>query len=228
MSGREFRHEQKYFINTLDYLVVAQRLGRCMDRDPHADIHGNYFIRSLYFDDTDDTAFRTKLEGTDIRDKYRLRIYNMKDDVIKLERKHKEGQFILKDSLPLSREECDALLEGDPRFLLRRSHPFARQMYREFLTRPLCPKVIVDYEREAYIHPLEDVRVTFDKGVRTGYRSTDLFRRIPTFPVIDDYDMVMEVKFNRTLPVFLRSLLQTGSHARSAVSKYCLCRKYEI
>ncbi len=101
-------------------------------------------------------------------------------------------------------------------------------MYREFLTRPLCPKVIVDYEREAYIHPLEDVRVTFDKGVRTGYRSTDLFRRIPTFPVIDDYDMVMEVKFNRTLPVFLRSLLQTGSHARSAVSKYCLCRKYEI
>lgn len=228
MKGREFRHELKYYINVLDYLQTAQRLGRCMDRDPHADAQGNYSIRSLYFDDTDDTALRTKLEGTKHRDKYRLRIYNMRDDNIKLERKHKDGQFILKDSLSLSRAECDALLAGDPGFLLRRDHPFARQMFREFRTKVLRPKVIVEYEREAYVHPLENVRITFDKNVRTGGRSTDLFGNIPTFPVVDGYDMVMEVKFNRWLPVFLRSLLQTDASVRSAVSKYCLCRKYEL
>ena len=89
--------------------------------------------------------------------------------------------------------------------------------------------MIVDYMREAYTFPVQDVRVTFDKDVRTGYRSTDLFNaHIPTYRVIDDYDMVLEVKFNQYLPTYIRSLLQLDAHVRSAVSKYCLCRKFEL
>ena len=102
-------------------------------------------------------------------------------------------------------------------------------MFAEFATRPLRPCVIVDYMREAYTFPFQDVRVTFDKDVRTGYRNTDLFNaRIPTYPVIEDYNMVLEVKFNRYLPTYIRSLLQLDAHARSAISKYCLCRKFEL
>ena len=46
--------------------------------------------------------------------------------------------------------------------------------------------------------------------------------------MIDDYDMVLEVKFNQYLPTYIRSLLQLDAHVRSAVSKYCLCRKFEL
>lgn len=228
MSGRGYRHELKYYINRGDYLLLSNRLSRCMDRDRFADERGEYFIRSLYFDDMDDTAFRQKLDGVDVRDKYRIRIYNGKDDNIKLERKHKEGQYILKESLSLSRPECDALIAGQPGFLLERREPFAKQMFAAFRCKPLRPRVLVDYAREAYVHPLEEVRITFDKNVRTGFRSTELFGSPPTYPVVEDYDMVLEVKFNRTLPLYLRSLIQIESHTRSAISKYCLCRKFEL
>jgi len=102
-------------------------------------------------------------------------------------------------------------------------------MHVEFATKPLRPRVIVDYYREAYIFPIEDVRVTFDKNIRTAYRGVDLFSRtMPTYSVIDDYDMVLEVKFNRYLQTYIRALIQMDSHVRSAVSKYCLCRKFEV
>ena len=104
-----------------------------------------------------------------------------------------------------------------------------RRMYLEFAQRALKPAVIVDYTREAFVFPMEDVRVTFDKNVRTGLRSVDMFNAgIPTYPVIDDYGMVLEIKFNRFLPTYIRSLLQLEASQRSAISKYVLCRRFEL
>lgn len=224
-----FRHELKYFISLAEYELLSRKLSLTMERDKHAQKTGKYFIRSLYFDDYMDSAMQDKLDGTDHRDKYRIRIYNLKDTDIKLERKHKEGQFIKKSSIPLTRQECDALIQGNCTFLLRRREPFAHEMYAVFRTRLLKPRVIVDYYREPYVFPVEDVRVTFDQDIRTAHRSIALFdNALPTYPVIDGYGMVLEVKFNRYLPAYIRILLQPLENAhRSAVSKYCLCRKYE-
>jgi len=226
----QYRHELKYYINRGNYTLLSKKLSLTLEQDKYARKNGGeYFIRSLYFDDMNDSAFREKLDGVDSRDKFRIRIYNMSDAAIKLECKHKENGYIQKQSVMLSREEYERLMKGDYTFLLQRNEPFARRMFAEFATKPLKPRVIVDYMREAYTFPLEDVRITFDKDVRTGLRSTDLFNaRIPTYPVIDGYDMVLEVKFNRYLPTYVRSLLQLDSHTRSAVSKYCLCRRFEL
>lgn len=230
MKMPEYRHELKYYINRGSYTLLSKKLALTLEQDKYARKNGGeYFIRSLYFDDMNDSAFREKLDGVDNRDKFRIRIYNMSDAAIKLECKHKENGYILKKSVMLSREEYERLMKGDYTFLLHRNEPFARRMFAEFATKPLKPRVIVDYMREAYTFPLEDVRITFDKDVRTGMRSTDLFNaRIPTYPVIDGYDMVLEVKFNRYLPTYVRSLLQLDAHTRSAVSKYCLCRRFEL
>ncbi|HWR20099.1 MAG TPA: polyphosphate polymerase domain-containing protein [Clostridia bacterium] len=226
----KFRHELKYYLNQGDYELMSKRLRLTMEQDRFAKLReGEYFIRSLYFDDINDSAFRQKLAGDNYRDKYRLRIYNLRDDVIKLERKHKEQNYILKESINLNRTEAESIIAGDYNVLLNREEPFARRMYRTFKTAPYKPCVLVDYMREAYTFSVEDVRITFDKNVRTGYRSIDLFNpNVITYPAISDYDMVLEVKFNRYLPTYVRSLLQTGAHARSAISKYCLCRKYEL
>ena len=165
----------------------------------------------------------------DDRDKFRIRAYNGSDDVIKLECKHKEGSYIAKQSIRLSRGECESLIRGDYAFLLSRREPFARRMFAEFATKCLRPRVIVDYTREAYVYPVEDVRITFDKDIRTAYRGTSLFDMTqPTYPVITDGDLVLEVKFNNYLPSYIRELLQIDSHTRSAVSKYCICRKFEF
>lgn len=226
---KKYRHELKFFINRGDYTLLSQKLSHCMRHDKYANENGEYFIRSLYFDDFNDTAFAQKLAGVDSRDKFRIRTYNLTDKTIKLECKHKEGQYICKESVSLSRAECDELLRGNASFLLNRPEPFARRMFAEFTTRALRPRVIVDYIREAYTFPVEDVRVTFDKDVRSGMFSSNLFDEfLPTYRAIDNFDLVMEVKFNQYLPTYVRSLIQTEASMRSAASKYCLCRKFEL
>ncbi len=225
-----YRHELKYYITLGEYELLQRKLSLTMERDAFAKKNGGeYFIRSLYFDDRDDSAFREKLSGIDERDKFRIRIYDMRDDVIKLECKHKSNGYIKKQSIGLSRKEYEKLMSGDRLFLLNRPEPFARRMYLEFAQRALKPAVIVDYTREAFVFPMEDVRVTFDKNVRTGLRSVDMFNAgIPTYPVIDDYGMVLEIKFNRFLPTYIRSLFQLEASQRSAISKYVLCRRFEL
>jgi hypothetical protein len=225
-----YRHELKYFLNNNQYTLLRQKISHTVQMDYNCQkAGGEYFIRSLYFDDPYDSAFRTKLAGEDYRNKYRLRVYDLKDDIIKLECKHKDNSYIKKQSVLLSREECDELLTGGYRFLLNKPEPFAHVLFAAFANMRLRPKVIVDYKREAYTFPVEDVRITFDRDIRTGLYSTDIWRAdLPTFSVIDDYDMVLEVKFNKYLPSYIRYLLQLKSAQNSAISKYCLCRRFEL
>ena len=51
------RHENKYWINRGDMLALRARLQNVLEHDEHADEEGNYFIRSLYFDDIEDSAY---------------------------------------------------------------------------------------------------------------------------------------------------------------------------
>lgn len=229
--AKPYRHELKYIISEGEYRILSRRLKSALAQDAYAAKNGGeYLIRSLYFDDPFDSALTEKLDGIQVRDKFRIRIYNYTDKTIKLERKHKDGAYIQKSSLSLTREECDSLLDGEYRFLLERPEAFAKQMYGIMQTRQLKPKVLVDYTREPYVYPIEDVRITFDKNIRTGMRCTDLFdEHAPTYPVMDLQNaMILEVKFNRYLPTYIRSLVQLGASQHVAASKYVACRRFEF
>ncbi|MDO4493316.1 MAG: polyphosphate polymerase domain-containing protein [Clostridia bacterium] len=231
VAEKPYRHELKYIISEAEYKILSTRLKNTLKPDAFAAKNGGeYFIRSLYFDDPFDTALEEKFAGVQSRDKFRIRIYDRSDRVIKLERKHKEGAYIQKSSLSLSRAECDAILAGKPGFLLRRPEPFAKQMYGIFAANRITPRVIVDYTREPYVYPVEDVRITFDKNVRTAMRGTDLFDfSAPTYPATDMvHNMILEVKFNRYLPTYVHTLIQLGASQHVAASKYVACRRYEF
>ena len=137
----QYRHELKYYINRGDYEILSRRLRSCIQQDENAQRNGGeYFIRSLYFDSPFDDALWEKLAGVNDRDKFRIRAYNGCDDVIKLECKHKEGSFIAKQSVRLSRAECESLIRGEYAFLISRPEPFARRMFAEFATKCLRPR----------------------------------------------------------------------------------------
>lgn len=225
---KPYRHELKYYLNQGEAFLLSKRLGLTMRRDVNADEYGEYHIRSLYFDDCTNTAIQDKLDGVEQRKKFRIRIYNVKDDVIKLECKEKHGQFISKSSLALTREQCELLIACKPTFLLSMGDPLAMEMYHHMRLQLLKPAVIVDYMREAYVHPFQDVRITFDKDLRTGVFSKDLFDvNLPTVRAIEGYDTILEVKFNKFLPAYFHQLIQTGSLQRCAISKFCIARKFE-
>lgn len=222
------RHELKYFITPAELTVLRGILGNVLQLDPNGDENNEYHIRSLYFDTIFDDAFEEKIAGVGNRKKYRIRIYNFKDKVIKLECKSKYGDLISKQSVTIPRELADQLIAGDPEGLQRMRHPLLHDVYREMKTRLLRPAVIVDYVREAYIHEAEEVRITFDKQLRTGLFSHDMFNaNLPTYPVFDDPVEILEVKFDEFLPTYLQSILSGFTASRSAVSKYTHCRRYE-
>ena len=224
-----YRHELKYYINYIDYLSVRQSLRHLLESDSNADKNGDYIIRSLYFDDLGDSALRKKIAGVDNRDKYRIRIYNFSNDVIKLEKKIKNNGYIRKDTITLSEDEYDAIMAGETEFLLRRREPLALEMYLQMKQNMLRPRVIVDYTREAYVMDYQRVRITFDKDLKSTSINGSIFDPdLPTIPMLDRGMVVLEVKFGQYLPDFIRGVLWTlEAPRRSAISKYTICRKYD-
>ena len=227
-NGLPARHELKYFINPAEVEVLRSRLRPVLNLDSHCVGGRPYVIRSLYFDDIEDSAFVDKQAGVMFRDKYRIRIYRYSDKEIFMERKRKLGDLIQKSSVQITRRLCDQLCAGDPTGLQRSSNPLLQDVYVQMRTRLLRPRVIVDYQREAYLHPAEDTRITFDLNLRSGLYSTDLFN--PDLPTVCPHDRnveILEVKFNNYLPDYVAGLLHGIEAERSAVSKYILCRRFE-
>jgi len=224
----QFRHELKYYISMQGYHILRNRLKIVLNPDENAGPEGDYHIRSLYFDDRDDSALATKIAGVDDREKFRVRIYNMTDEVIRLERKFKKESYILKHSCALNRQEFNMLMKKDVGFLLNKRALPCGAVYYKTMNNGLHPVKVVDYVREAYIHPVEDVRITFDKDLRMG-TSFDIFDRdMLTVPMLDEGQMILEVKFNAFLPGYIRNLFTEVESTPSAVSKYAICRKYDV
>ena len=229
-STLPLRHELKFFINEMQYLVLSGILDQTLQRDPNGDEYNEYHIRSLYFDTIWNTALYDKIDGDQNRDKYRIRIYNFSDRIIKLECKTKIGTLISKRSISIPRLLCEQLIAGDPSGLEMTRSGLLNDVYREMTVNPLRPAVIVDYVREAYLHEAEEVRITFDKQLRSGLNSKDLFNpHVPTIPPFDNGEIILEVKYNRVLPPYIRDLLTTycPGACQSAISKYTWCRRFE-
>lgn len=227
------RHELKFLISDMQYRVLSNVMKPLLHLDKNAERNGgSYHIRSLYFDTVFDDAYYDKMDGVKDRNKYRIRIYNLKDTEVFMECKTKVGALISKRTVEIGRDMAEQIIACDPTGLQKTRYGLLGDVYREMRTNLLHPVVIVDYEREAYLHPAEEVRITFDKHLRTGLHSIDLFNpKIPTIPVFDDeQNMVLEVKYNRVLPPYLADMLSFaigGEAVQQAVSKYTLCRRYE-
>ena len=225
------RHELKYLLSPLQVEAVRRNVLPVLSMDPNAARNGGqYSIRSLYFDTAFDGALFEKLSGVYYRQKYRIRIYNYSDKAIFLECKSKYGDLISKRSLKIPRDLADQLIAGDPDGLEKTNYGLLSDVSREMRAGLLHPTVIVDYDREAYLHPAETVRITLDKNLHTGLGRTDMFNPyVPTISPFDEPWTILEVKYDRILPPYIAELLSWAvpEACRSAVSKYVWCRRFE-
>jgi len=227
MPDIKVRHELKFYMPEAEYAVLRQRLMNVMPFDAFHPEDGNYHIRSLYFDDINNTAMWEKMDGVEYRSKYRIRIYNLKDDVISLEKKIKLDSSTAKHSARLTRRQCDAILAGDISWMAGSPNALVRELYAAMRSQLLRPVVIVDYMREAYMYPPGNVRITFDRELHSGQFSHDLFSgHVSPVPILPPGQLILEVKYDDFLAPHIRNILQTTKGLRSAISKYALCRMY--
>ena len=221
----KYRHEWKHEINYGDMLILRQRLSAVMKRDKHA-IGGKYLVRSLYFDNASDKALREKLDGVNLREKFRIRYYNNDTSFIHLEKKSKVNGLCLKDSTALSFEQAQAILNGDYGFMVDSGVPLIQELYSKMMSQGLRPKTIVDYLREPFVFAPGNVRVTLDYNIRTGMNCTDFLNpKCVTVPV-GDAPIILEVKWDEYLPDIIRDVVQLRDCRVGAFSKYAVCRIY--
>ena len=204
--------------------LLAGRLKTVMSQDIHQD--GDcYEIRSLYFDDAWDRCMGENEAGVDQREKYRIRIYDPQEDVIHLEIKEKNRGLTKKRACSLSREECVAIMEDDLPLKLDARAPLNALQLQMRCSR-MAPKVIIAYERTAFVHPSGNVRITFDRNI-VASRCTEDFLETQVSgmtPVLPTGIHVLEVKYDEFLPDVIAQQLETGKLRKTAFSKYYLGR----
>ena len=220
-----YRHEWKHEISYADLLAIRQRLRAVAESDPHAQ-GGRYLIRSLYFDNLDDKALREKIDGVNLREKFRIRYYNGDTSVIHLEKKSRRAGLGTKFSAALSREEAQRIVDGDPDWMMDSGRPLVQELYCKMRWQGLRPKVIVEYTREPFIYRPGNVRVTFDYDIRTGLSCTDFLNPDCVTIPAGDAPILLEVKWDAFLPNIIRDAVQTPDRHAEAFSKYAQCRIY--
>ena len=170
---RKFRNELKYVCSQGELEMIRSRIRVLCPPDPHAGATGIYNIRSIYFDDLDNRCYYENENGTDPRQKFRIRIYNASDRRISLECKRKEHTMTNKESCRLSREQFDKILAGQQPEL---DSPLLRRFWALQAENGLAPKVIVAYERTPFVYAPGNVRITFDRNIGSTTELDGFFR----------------------------------------------------
>lgn len=216
------------FATEIKFLVPAD-LGaeiRCWSRrhlapDPYAggEMGDSYRTTSLYFDTEGfDVLRRTGSFG---RSKYRVRRYGESDGVF-LERKMKTRNLVGKRRSLIPAADLERLgrepLRGWP------GHWFHRRIAARLL-RPVCQ---IAYSRTARVGVADSgpIRMTLDQEVRALPVESAAFRPEAGVPLADG-EMILELKFRRTVPAVFQELMETFRLQPQAVSKYRLASAVE-
>lgn len=226
LTDNGFRHEYKHEISPHDRLILSAQLRTAARPDPHGDAGGCYTVKSLYFDNADDSVLREKLNGVEPRIKFRIRYYGDDLSFIRLEKKSKIHGLCRKETAPLTVEDCESILHGEYGFLLLRDDPILAEFYVALTVRILRPRNIIQYDREAYTYEAGDVRITIDSGIRASYDPQTFLNPGPC-PLSHCGTTLLEIKYDRFIPAFLVDAAHLSGRETTAFSKYAACRYYE-
>jgi len=229
------RYELKFFVplHRLDALVRYVR--PYVEPDPHAklDQHGlpRYTIQSVYLDTERLRFYHEKQDGVMNRRKFRVRIYGSPSDASRafLEIKFRDNTQVSKDriAVPLSDARRIFAHLAAPE-LPGLSPPQARMLVRylaAYDTLALRPVVNVMYDRTAFVGRTDDtVRFTIDIQLRWQDQrgAAMLFEPRSVLP-IPLPGAILELKFNRLMPEWMRRVVRDFDLRQESISKYAHC-----
>jgi len=223
MSDQSYRCELKYYINQADYIELRSRLRHIALPDPYAGPDGRYMVRSLYFDNYVDKAVTDKLSGLSRREKFRFRYYNSDTAFIRLEKKSKINKGCDKQSAQVAYALCEEVINGEYGNLLTSGSPLLAELYAKIRYQLLRPRTIVNYIREAYVHPAGNTRITIDSAIQSSNNTTGFLN--PDIPAIPSAGgIILEIKYDGFLPGFILDAIRLGDRTATEFSKYVVAR----
>lgn len=221
----KYRNEWKYQVHTSDLKLIKNKIRNVIPLDNHSE-NGLYVIRSLYFDDYLNSCMFDNDAGLSKRYKWRIRYYNSNTNSMKLEKKEKLNGMCLKRSVPFSLKQFNQVMNNDIHGLFWGSkNDLVKQFCIDILTKKMEPKVIVHYERNAYVEPISNVRITFDKNISAS-KELDRFIQgdYTLIPIQDTNKHILEIKFDEILPSYIKQTIQIDTLNQVTFSKYYMSR----
>ena len=229
MEERKYRHEYKYPLSKGEILIEDAKISMVAERDSHVNETGAYRIRSLYFDDYENSCYMDNENGVENREKYRIRIYNCSKERISLELKQKLHGKTHKSSCLITLSQCESLMQGRIPDDIAPKQQVLHKLAYLMAVRLMKPAVIVEYDRVPYVYRKSDanVRVTFDSNITAISDIAAFFdKEAVGRGIMPEGKALMEVKFDSFLPDEIYALLQLNGLNVSTFSKYYLCRKF--
>ncbi len=219
------RYENKYLMDSKAFYALYNRLLTYMELDEYNKNDQFYSISNLYYDTEHDSLIRNSLAKPKYREKLRVRAYGVpaKDAKVYLELKKKVFGLVNKRRTALRLEEAYAFAGEHIKPELQ---PYMnRQVVQEidyFLGRyDLQPKVYLAYERIAMFDKSgRDLRITFDTNIRSRRYDLRLEDGDHGEPLMERGKWLMEVKAEKTIPVWLSHMLSEHQMFRTSFSKY--------
>lgn len=222
------RTEKKYPVTREVAGQIESRLSYLLPLDQYCKDGRPYLVRSLYFDSLYDQDYFQKESGLECRKKIRLRTYG-DGGVIKLEWKRKQGSMQKKTSILVSREETERLLCGDYHFLKSREEKVAWDFYIMMTEGVYRPKCLIEYQRLAFVSPVNDTRITIDSNLTADEGDFSLFGEWQRgYPVIGYGKGILEVKYNHFLLDYIRTALSPYQLYEAAEGKYSASRYFAL
>lgn len=221
------RKEQKYLITKLQYEQLVEQLLPRMRSDKNGR-DGCYTVTSLYFDNAKkDIYFETK-NKLKYRQKLRLRVYDdaTEESVAFFEVKQKHNKVVNKRRLLMPLAEAYRYLAAGENPKLEEFKTTNLQVLKEIdhfrRFYHLEPAMVVSYDRHA-LHGVTDseLRITFDFNLRC--RSENLLLEDGPYGenFIDQDLVVLEVKVDNSVPLWLTRVLQNLQCEQRSASKFC-------
>lgn len=221
------RKEQKYLITVNQYEALLVSLAPYMRSDKNGK-GGRYTVTSLYFDSPNHQIYYETKNKLKYRQKLRLRVYDETDEngTAFFEVKQKHKKVVNKRRLLMPIREANRYLAKDLEAPLENYETSNEQVmkeihyFRQFYN--LQPEMIVSYDRHA-MHGIDDaeLRLTFDFNLRS--RKEDLFVEHGSYGdyFINPNLVVLEVKVNDSVPLWLARILQSLECEQRSASKFC-------
>ena len=185
------------------------------------DEYGKSTVCSAYLDTPDYRLIRTSVDADDYKEKLRLRSYGMaaENGNVFLEIKKKFDGIVYKRRICTQYGAAmDYITSGAPLpdSQIQREIDYAMRFYG----RPR-PMSVICYEREAYfVSDLPALRITFDMNVRCRFGSTSLTEPPDGTPLLPDGTVIMEIKTDGAMPLWLTHRLDCCEITPHSFSKY--------
>lgn len=223
-----YRNELKYICSRAQVEILKIRLKAITIPDIHSNSNGMYNVRSMYFDDLDNSSFYENENGNDPREKYRIRIYSGSKK-INLELKSKFKTKTKKQVVQIGMDDYSLLSASKPVQMNEEKPHLLRKLSTEIQNKQFRPVVIVDYNRVAYTYKVGNIRITFDTNISSSNAYDKFFEKnIPKRSILPNNYCILEVKYNNFIPDFIKYTLQTDNLISTSFSKFYLCRKYNM